>query len=145
MRQVLCAAAIYALSTPVFAEGQAITYDYDGSFEDATFAVENAIIGKGLVVDYVSHTGEMLNRTGPDVGSDVEIFKAADVYLFCSAVVSRRVMEADPMNIVHCPYSIFVADIEGKVTVGYPTFPEGPMQEVQALLDEITKTALDGF
>ena len=47
MRQVLCAAAIYALSTPVFAEGQAITYDYDGSFEDATFAVENAIIGKG--------------------------------------------------------------------------------------------------
>ncbi|MGR3608546.1 MAG: DUF302 domain-containing protein, partial [Sulfitobacter sp.] len=121
MRQVLCAAAIYALSTPVFAEGQAITYDYDGSFEDATFAVENAIIGKGLVVDYVSHTGEMLNRTGPDVGSDVEIFKAADVYLFCSAVVSRRVMEADPMNIVHCPYSIFVADIEGKVTVGYPT------------------------
>ena len=54
-------------------------------------------------------------------------------------------MEADPMNIVHCPYSIFVADIEGKVTVGYPTFPDGPMQEVQALLDEITKTALDGF
>ncbi len=145
MRQVLCAAAIYALSTPVFAEGQAITYDYDGSFEDATFAVENAIIGKGLVVDYVSHTGEMLNRTGPDVGSDIEIFKAADVYLFCSAVVSRRVMEADPMNIVHCPYSIFVADIEGKVTVGYPTFPDGPMQEVQALLDEITKSALDGF
>ncbi|HEC71382.1 MAG TPA: DUF302 domain-containing protein [Roseobacter sp.] len=145
MRQVLCAAAIYALSTPVFAEGQAITYDYDGSFEDATFAIENAIIGKGLVVDYVSHTGEMLNRTGPDVGSDIEIFKAADVYLFCSAVVSRRVMEADPMNIVHCPYSIFVADIEGKVTVGYPTFPDGPMQEVQALLDEITKSALDGF
>ncbi|HDZ83040.1 MAG TPA: DUF302 domain-containing protein [Roseobacter sp.] len=145
MRQVLCAAAIYALSTPVFAEGQAITFDYDGSFEDATFAVENAIIGKGLVVDYVSHTGEMLNRTGPDVGSDIEIFKAADVYLFCSAVVSRRVMEADPMNIVHCPYSIFVADIEGKVTVGYPTFPDGPMQEVQALLDEITKSALDGF
>ena len=145
MRQVLCAAAIYALSTAVFAEGQAITYDYDGSFEDATFAVENAIIGKGLVVDYVSHTGEMLNRTGPDVGSDIEIFKAADVYLFCSAVVSRRVMEADPMNIVHCPYSIFVADIEGKVTVGYPTFPDGPMQEVQALLDEITKSALDGF
>lgn len=145
MRQVLCAAAIYALSTPVFAEGQAITYDYDGSFEDATFAVENAIIGKGLVVDYVSHTGEMLNRTGPDVGSDIEIFKAADVYLFCSAVVSRRVMEADPMNIVHCPYSIFVADIEGKVTVGYPKFPDGPMQEVQALLDEITKSALDGF
>ena len=145
MKLPLGALLLSLAAAPLAAQDQMVSYPYDGSFEDATFAVENAIIGKGLVVDYVSHTGEMLNRTGPDVGSDIEIFKAADVYLFCSAVVSRRVMEADPMNIVHCPYSIFVADIEGKVTVGYPTFPDGPMQEVQALLDEITKSALDGF
>ena len=62
-----------------------------------------------------------------------------------SAVVSRKVMEADPMNIAHCPYSIFVTDIDGAVSVGYPTYPDGPMQEVQALLDEITQSALDGF
>ena len=70
------------------------------------------------------------------------IFKSADVFLFCSAVLSRKVMEADPMNIAHCPYGIFVADSEGEVVVGYRTYPEGPMQEVQALLDEIVQEAV---
>ena len=123
---------------------EATTYPFDGSFEDATFAVENAIIGKGLVIDYVSHTGEMLNRTGADVGSDVRIFEAADIFLFCSAQISREVMEADPMNIAHCPYAIFVADRDGEVMVGYRNYPEGAMQKVQALLDEITRDAVGG-
>jgi uncharacterized protein (DUF302 family) len=95
-----------------------------------------------LVIDYVSHTGEMLARTGADLGSDVTIFDAADVFLFCSAVVSRRMMEADPMNIVHCPYSIFVADQEGDVVIGYRNYPDGIMKEVQALLEGIVQEAL---
>ncbi|HBR40630.1 MAG TPA: DUF302 domain-containing protein [Sulfitobacter pontiacus] len=145
MKPLQIAAVLCLCAAPLAAQDQAVTYAYDGSFDDATFAVENAIVGKGLVIDHVSHTGEMLARTASDVGSDVEIFRAADVFLFCSAVVSRKVMEADPMNIAHCPYSIFVTDIDGAVSVGYPTYPDGPMQEVQALLDEITQSALDGF
>ncbi|WP_347312301.1 DUF302 domain-containing protein [Defluviimonas sp. SAOS-178_SWC] len=119
----------------------ATTYPFDGSFDDATFAVENAIVNKGLVIDYRSHVGEMLNRTGADVGSDVKIFDAADVFLFCSAQVSRKVMEADPMNIAHCPYGVFVTDREGAVSIGYRNLPEGTMQEVQVLLDEIAREA----
>lgn len=118
------------------------TYPFDGSFEDAAFAVETAIVGKGLVVDYRSHVGEMLNRTGADVGSDVRIFDNADVFLFCSAVLSRKVMEADPMNIAHCPYGIFVTDREGQVSVGYRHLPEGAMQVVQTLLDGIAREAV---
>nr|WP_259956192.1 DUF302 domain-containing protein [Sulfitobacter mediterraneus] len=117
-------------------------YDFDGSFDDATFSVESAIVGRGLVIDYVSHTGEMLNRTGADVGSDVTIFDGADIFLFCSAVLSRKVMEADPMNIAHCPYGIFVTDKDGKVSVGYRNYPDGPMQEVQSLLDDIVREAV---
>nr|WP_238935905.1 DUF302 domain-containing protein [Sulfitobacter mediterraneus] len=117
-------------------------YDFDGSFDDATFSVESAIVGRGLVIDYVSHTGEMLNRTGADVGSDVTIFDGADIFLFCSAVLSRKVMEADPMNIAHCPYGIFVTDKGGKVSVGYRNYPDGPMQEVQSLLDDIVREAV---
>ena len=120
----------------------ATTYAFDGSFADATFAVESAIVDKGLVIDYISHTGDMLNRTGKDVGSDKKLFEAADIFLFCSAVISRKMMEADPMNIAHCPYGIFVADQGGKVVVGYKNMPEGPMQEVQALLDGIAKSAV---
>lgn len=145
MKTILFAATIGLAAGAALAKDQAVTYPYDGSFDDATFAVENAIIGAGLVIDHVSHTGEMLARTAADVGSEVEIFSAADVFLFCSAVVSRKVMEADPMNIAHCPYSIFVTERDGEVAIGYPTYPEGPMQEVEALLDEITQSAIDGF
>ncbi len=126
---------------PVHAE-EAITYSYDGSFEDAAFAVETAIVNRGFVVDHVSHVGEMLARTAEDVGSDVEIFEAADVYLFCSATLSRQVMEADPMNVVHCPYNIFVYAREGEVTVGHRDYPEGPMDAVKDMLREIVEEAV---
>ncbi|MGK7752513.1 MULTISPECIES: DUF302 domain-containing protein [unclassified Roseovarius] len=142
MKPVILTAAL-AFATTAHAEAP-ITTPFEGSFDDAAFAVETAIVGQGLVVDYVSHVGEMLNRTGEDVGSDVMLFKEADIFIFCSAVLSREVMEADPMNIAHCPYGIFVAeDDEGAVTIGYRDYPDGPMEKVEALLAEIVKEATE--
>lgn len=133
--------------TPLLAAAQEmVTYTSDMSFDDATFAIESAIVDAGLVVDHVSHVGGMLERTRGDVGSDVVLFTNADVFSFCSAKVSRSVMEADPMNIVFCPYDIFVAelpDAPDSVTIGFRQFPEGPMQEVQTLLTEIVEAALE--
>ncbi len=143
MKRTLIPLVFALAATPLAAADQAVTYPFDGSFDDATFAVESAIIGQGLVIDYVSHTGEMLARTAADVGSDIKLFEEADIFLFCSASLSREVMEADPMNIAHCPYGVFVAEREGQVMVGYRTYPEGEMQKVQALLDEIVKAALE--
>ena len=148
MKTAILPALVAALivAAPVTAtseENDVTTYPFEGSFEDATFAVENAIISEGLVIDHVSHVGEMLARTGADVGSDVKIFDGADVYLFCSANLSRKVMEADPMNLRFCPYSVFVMDRDGAVTVGYRNMPQGPMQEVQALLDKIATSAVE--
>jgi uncharacterized protein (DUF302 family) len=141
MRMFLTAVATAAtFVSPVLAEGLT-TYATDDAFDDATFAVETAIVGRGLVIDYVSHTGEMLARTKDDVGGAEDLFEAADIFLFCSATLSRKMMEADPMNIAHCPYGIFVAERDGEVMVGYRHYPEGPMQEVQALLDEIAREA----
>ncbi len=151
MRNILGTAlvAVAALTAPAFADGHgkqmsdhAITYAFNGDFDDATFAVETAIVGQGLVIDYVSHTGDMLERTKGDVGSDVTIFEAADIFLFCSAKISREVMEADAANISFCPYSIFVTDTNGEVRIGYRTYPEGEMQKVQALLDGIVQEAI---
>jgi uncharacterized protein (DUF302 family) len=144
LKSVLLAGAVIAASmTTANAQSSSTTYDYDGTFEDAAFGVESAIIGRGLVIDYVSHVGEMLGRTGADVGSAVTLFHEADIFVYCSAVLSRKVMEADPANIAHCPYGIFVAEREGKVIVGYRHYPEGPMQEVQTLLDDIAREATD--
>jgi uncharacterized protein (DUF302 family) len=141
MKHFIFTAILGVIATPMTAQ-EAVTYPFDGSFDDATFSVETAIVGKGLVIDYVSHTGDMLNRTGADVGSDKMIFEGADIFLFCSAQLSREVMEADPMNIAHCPYGIFVTESAGEVMIGYRTYPEGEMQKVQALLDEITQDAI---
>ncbi len=146
--QTKCALFAAALGTTILGFGsaamaQAITMDYDGSFDDATFGVENAIVDKGLVIDYVSHVGEMLNRTGADVGSDVTIFDNADIYLFCSAVTSRKVMEANPDNVAFCPYSVFVTDKDGKVEIGYQDYPDGPMDLVEELLQEIVDASME--
>ena len=135
-------AIVAVFATPVVAE-DAVTVPFEGSFDDATFAVESAIVGQGLVIDYVSHVGQMLNRTGTDVGSDKMLFKDADIFVFCSAVVSREVMEADPMNIAHCPYGIFVAETEDGVMIGRRDYPDGPMEKVEALLDGIINEAAE--
>ncbi len=142
MKQTILTGVIGLMALPVAAGDQATTYPFNGSFEDAAFAVENAIVGQGLVIDLVSHVGDMLNRTGADVGSDIKLFEAADIFLFCSAQVSREVMEADPMNVAHCPYGIFVAERDGEVMVGYRNYPEGEMQKVQSMLDAIVQAAL---
>lgn len=136
-------AILVALATTGAAFAQNITtYKSDANFEDTAFALESAIIGRGLVVDYVSHVGAMLARTGADVGSDVQLFENADVFLFCSATTSRNVMEADIMNIAFCPYGVFVADTGDEVMVGFRDLPEGAMQEVQTLLDGIAREAV---
>ena len=143
MKTLICSMFLGLIGVSQAAAQEAVTVPFDGSFDDATFAVESAIVGKGLVIDYVSHVGDMLNRTGADVGSDARIFANADIFIFCSAVLSREVMEADPMNIAHCPYGIFVVERQDEVMVGYRTYPDGEMQKVQALLAEIVADAVE--
>ncbi|MEL7256263.1 MAG: DUF302 domain-containing protein [Pseudomonadota bacterium] len=138
----LITAISFGLATSAYAEAPVVV-PYDGSFEDAAFAIESAIVDQGLVIDYVSHVGEMLARTGADVGSDKTLFKEADIFIFCSAVVSREVMEADPMNIAHCPYGIFVAENADGVMIGYRSYPDGEMKKVQDLLAKIVAEAVE--
>jgi hypothetical protein len=145
MRSLVFAAALATALAAAQARAEGVTtYEVDGAFGDVAFALENAIIGRGLVVDHTSHVGEMLNRTAGDVGAERDIYTQADVYLFCSAVLSRKMMEADVENIAHCPYSVFLyelTDAPGTVHVGYRQMPEGAMQEVEALLDQIAREA----
>lgn len=143
MKPLILAAGLALTVSSASADG-IVSYTSEDSFEDVVFGLENAILDQGLVIDATSHVGDMLERTRKDVGSDVTIFAHADVFSFCSAKLSRKVMEADPMNIRFCPYDIFVAEIpdSGETIIGYRAFPEGPMQEVQALLDTIARSAI---
>jgi len=131
------------LACPALAQETGVTiYPVAAGFDDVAFGIESAILERGFVVDHVSHVGEMLNRTAADVGATVQVYSRADVYLFCSAVLSRKMMEADPKNIAHCPYSVFLyelADTPGTIHVGYRQMPEGEMKEVEALLDAVAR------
>ncbi|WP_299929327.1 DUF302 domain-containing protein [uncultured Pelagimonas sp.] len=144
MKTLLGAVALSLMSTAALAADM-ITYDTDESFDDVVFGLESAILDAGLVIDSVSHTGDMLERTREDVGSDTVLFLNADVFSFCSAKVSREVMEDDPMNIVFCPYDIFVMvrpETPDVTTIGFRSFPDGAMKKVETLLDGIAKTAI---
>lgn len=144
MRQILGAAALALVATGALAQDM-VTYDTDQSFDDVVFGLENAILDEGLVIDAVSHVGAMLERTREDVGSGVVLFEQADVFSFCSAQLSREVMEADPMNLIYCPYDIFVMvrpDTPDTTTIGFRSFPEGDMQKIEDLLDGIARAAI---
>lgn len=121
---------------------EAFTYDFDGSFDDATLAVENAIVDLGLVIDYVSHVGEMLNRTGADLGKTEQVSENADIFLFHSANISRQVREANPLNITYCPDSIFVMETAKGVIVGHKDYPQGALQLVEDLMQQIMAEAI---
>jgi len=144
MKHLILAAALTCTALTATAQDM-VTYKTGQSFDDVVFGLENAILDQGLLIDHISHAGDMLERTREDIGSDVVLFLQADIYSFCSANLSRKVMEADPMNIRFCPYDIFVAvmpDAPETTIVGYRTMPDGPMQEVQTLLNTIALAAI---
>ena len=122
----------------------AVTHEVEGEFDDIAFAVENAIVNAGLVVEGRSQVGDMLARTKEDVGGTKDLYTHGDVFTFCSATVSRKVMETDILNIQHCPYSIFLfetPEAPGKITVGRRGY-DGSMQPAAEMLDGIIADAL---
>ena len=122
-----------------------ITYEVtDQSYDDVMFGLENAILDFGLVISEHNHVGDMLERTKADLGATETIYAYADVFGFCSAPLSRAAMLEDPMNIRFCPYNIYMYQIsEGfPVIIGYDVYPEGALQDIQALLDDITRSAI---
>lgn len=132
-------AAALAIATPVAAQDIVWT-EYDGSFDDAAFSVEQAIIGEGLVIDFVSDVGTMLERTAADVGEASPIDKGK-VFLTCSALVTREVLSLAPENLAYCPYAITVLEVNGSVRVGREDYPPASMDPAEALLDRIIEAA----
>lgn len=152
--RVLAATLLFlGLSQLALAEGAHMeVFTKQGSFADVRESVEMAITGRGFVINNVSHVGDMLERTGKDLGGGKLVFLNAESLEFCSATVSRKMMEADPDNIVFCPYIISIYVLPGKpdeVRVAYrKTQMAGSrasrkaLKSVNVLLSEIIKEAM---
>jgi uncharacterized protein (DUF302 family) len=130
-----------------------VSYSKKAKYEEVRDDLKSAIEAKGLVIDYQSFVNRMLERTGKDVGSGRKLYADAQAFVFCSAALSRKTMEADAANAALCPYSIMVyatAREPEKVVVAYrrPWRPDGSaaskaaLKEVEALLDGIAREAL---
>lgn len=142
-------AALVWLSSPALAEEAVTTREAAAPFADVIADLEDAVVNRGYKIDYHGHIGEMLKRTAGDVGAAGPLYREAEFLQFCSAVVSRRAMQADIGNIAFCPYVLFAYEAEaepGTVVVGFRRLPAGPgRDDVNALLEEIVEEAAEGF
>jgi len=134
----LALAAPLALAQPAPNVAHAKSGPFDAVKEDLVLAIQ----GQGLVIDHTSHIGAMLDRTAKDLGAARRVYLKAEALQFCSASVSRRTMEADPLNIAYCPYviALYVRPEEPNTVrvVHRRTLPV-----VDELLGRIVKEALD--
>lgn len=127
------------------------TFRKKGAYDDVRFELNNAIIARGLNANPPGNVGEMLDRTGADIGATKKVYKAAEYLTFCSAKLSRQLMEADPANLTFCPFVIVIyetSDNPGEVVVAYRPFvahgsaaSKAALAEAEKLLDGIVRDA----
>lgn len=144
MKQLILGTFAAALVAGSAAADGFYTVDVKADFEDIVMDVEDAITNRGLVIDHISYVGQMLERTRGDVGSDAELFTDARIFSFCSATLSREVMEAKLRNLQFCPYHVYVyqsAEEDAPVVVGYREFNEPTMRPINYLLQQIVAEA----
>lgn len=132
-------------------------YRRSGSFEDVFQDLKDAVINRGLVIDYVGHVDKMLERTSAAAGSVTSSgsktpYLNAKYIQFCSAKLTHSSVSANPFNLSICPYVVFVFEAKsdpGKIIIGYRRpIPPGPSRltkkafaTIDNLLDAITKEA----
>ncbi len=82
-------------------------YPTEEAYEDVVENIKMAIIERGMLVSGTLHISDMLNRTGPDLGFP-DVFEKAESVEFCSALISHKMAQAAPENVVICPFTIAV-------------------------------------
>lgn len=169
------------LSSTLSANELWVHHSIEEEFDTIKEYIEEGITNQGLVVAHRSDVGGMLQRTGKDLVAKVEkaahsvmeaarskigmeqkevaneksnsAFSRSEVIEFCSANLSRKMTDADPANVIFCPYSIAVyttvAD-PGTVHVSYLQLSKigssksrAVLEEVEAMLGQIVSEATE--
>ena len=141
-----------AIAQNAAADGAVVVRGIEGRFDEIRERVVFAVQSQGLVVDHTSKVGDMLARTGKDLGETEQIFGNAEVLEFCSALVSRRMVEADPQLLAFCPYGIAVYTLPGQPQTTYVSYrrmvtnlaspaQKSVLRRVEELLETIVEEA----
>lgn len=152
MKKILTVCAILCLPLSAMAsEGYTVLFKTQGTFQDVRDALQFSIEGKGLKINHTNKIAKMLARTGPEVGATKQVYVEGEQFEFCSATISRQMMEADPHAMVMCPYIVSVYTIPNDKHVYMAYRKPGPtsnpalkkaLGEVEDLLTGIIKDAM---
>ena len=108
------------------------------AYEDVKLDLESAIEHKGLKLGATGDLADMLGRTQDAIGG-ASVYKSAHYLQFCSAVLGHRLAAADPANIGHCPFLMFIYETvakPGEIVVGYRSITRSGSAATRAVLDE---------
>lgn len=101
------------------AESGAVVYRSEAAFEDVLEGLKAAILERGMYINNVMDLGEMLERTGRDLGRNEAIYTQAKTVEFCSATLSREMTLEDPARLVNCPFIVSVYRLPDQPGVTY--------------------------
>lgn len=148
----LLALLAFMAGTAIAAENYTVIFKAKGSYEEVRDFIRMGIESEGLVINNVGHIADMLERTGKDLGATKKVYEYGEQFEFCSATLSRTMMEADPHAIVLCPFIISVYQMPGDKTVylSYrkPAYTKNPklkkaLAEIEKLQIKIIKGAIE--
>lgn len=152
MKKIIVAVALLCSPALAFAaEAYTVLFKAQGTFTEVRNQVESSIEGKGLKINHSNKIAEMLERTGKDLGATKQVYENGEQFEFCSARISRNMMEADPHAIAMCPYivSVYTIPNDKNVYIAYrkPATSKNPalkkaLADVDKLLTEIIKDAM---
>ena len=128
-------------------------YQVKGEFNEVKDFLILAITEKGIKISSTSYISKMLERTRDDVGGSKNIYKNAEAIGFCSATLSRKMMESDPHHIVFCPYTIVIYELTEQPGMIYLSFRrpfysdagknDKSLENIDELLSEIVKDVVE--
>nr|WP_246265248.1 DUF302 domain-containing protein [Aromatoleum diolicum] len=84
------------------------------AYGDARNALQDAMTDEGLAPPSISEFGQMLARTAKDLGHRADFYKQAEIFSFCSAQVSARMIAEDVRHIALCPLTIALYTLPGQ-------------------------------
>lgn len=130
------------------------TIAIEGSFDDVYDEFTNAIISKGVAIDYVGNVDQMLERTsqaqltkGESSKQFISVYLFAKYMQFCKSGLTHKAVQANPKNLSMCPFVVFIYETAanpGQIIIGYrpPTLStdessKAVSQEVVSFLNTI--------
>ncbi len=94
-------------------DSKTLTYKIDAKYDDVIFALLDEISTTGFILSYRANIGKNLKNTSKFFKQS-SVFKNANKIGFCKSSLTLEMMSENPRNIIFCPLSLAVYEINKK-------------------------------